>query len=227
VPDLKLEIVDVAGATRSLTPLLHFKLRISNSPPDEFIQALLLTVQIQIQSPQRSYNADEKEKLIELFGPPEDWGKTLRNRLWGHANVTVGAFQGTTEPVLPVPCTADLNVTATKYFHALESGKVSLLFLFSGSVFYLAGGRLQVSPISWNQECVYELDVNTWRELMEQHYPNASWLSLRRDVFARLYAHKRKHSLLTWEETIDHLLQQHQQAASLENAIAAPENVTA
>ncbi len=207
MPDLNFEISGVEAAAHSLTPLLHFKVRITNSPPDERIEAVLLTAQIQIQSPQRNYSAGEKENLVELFGPPEVWGQTLRNRLWAHANTTVGAFMGLTEAVLAVPCTFDLNITATKYFKALEGGEVPLLFLFSGSVFYTADSRLQVGPISWNQECVYRMQAQTWCALMERHYPNTAWVSLRGDVFDALYAYRRRHSFLSWEQTLEQLLQ--------------------
>src|SRR5262249_28752739 len=159
MPSLDFQITSVEAAMRSLTPLLHFKLRIANLRPDEPIRSVLLTAQIQIQSPQRTYGGQEMEKLVELFGPPEAWGQTLRNRLWAHTSATVGPFQGTTEAVLPVPCSGDLSLAATKYFYALEGGEVSLLFLFSGSVFYTDAGRLQVIPIPWNQECTFRMPV--------------------------------------------------------------------
>ena len=82
------------------------------------------------------------------------WGQTLRARLWTHANVNVRQFSGRTEAILSLPCTFDLNVSATKYFYALEGGEVPLLFLFSGTIFYTGDdGRLQVSQVSWNSEC--------------------------------------------------------------------------
>ena len=89
----------------------------------------MLQVQIQIHPTLRSYQPAEKEKLGELFGTPDRWGQTLRARLWTHANVNVPQFSGRTEAVLSVQCTFDLNVSATKYFYALEVGEVPLLFL--------------------------------------------------------------------------------------------------
>ncbi len=120
--DLSFQVTGVDGSVPSLTPLLHFKLQITNSSPQETVSAALITAQIQIQSAQRAYSASEKEKLFELFGPPEMWRQSLRNRLWAHANTTVGSFSGSTEAILPVACTADLNIPATKYFYALEDG---------------------------------------------------------------------------------------------------------
>jgi hypothetical protein len=228
MPELNFQVTGVETAARGVTPLLHFKIRATNSPPDHPIQAVLLNAQIQIQCPQRSYNPREKQNLVELFGPPEEWGKTLRNRLWAHANSTVGAFNDRTESILPIPCTYDLNVASTRYFYGLEGGEVPLLFLFSGSVFYSApDGRLQVSPISWNSECTYRIPIEVWRSLMEQQYPNTAWLSLQRDAFDRLYAFKRRHSIITWEQTIERLLQNERNEKGRGPRSAEPEEVTA
>lgn len=207
MPDLDFKITGVEAAARGLTPLLHFKVAITNTPETETIQSVILQAQIQIHAPQRAYGDAEKEKLSDLFGPPEDWGNTLRSRLWTHANTTVRTFTGATEAILPVPCTFDLNVAATKYFYALEGGEVPLLFLFSGTIFYAAAdGRLQVQQISWNKESAYRMPVSLWRELMEHHYPNSAWISLDRGVFDRLYEFKRQAGIATWEQTIERLL---------------------
>jgi hypothetical protein len=207
MPDLDFEITGVEPAVHGLTPLLHFKLQVTNAPATETIQTVILQAQIQIQSAQRAYNAREQERLSDLFGTPDRWGQTLRNRLWAHTNTMVRTFSEATKAVLPVQCTYDLNVAAAKYFYALEEGDVSLLFLFSGTVFYMAAdGRLQVQQISWDKECVYRIPVSQWREMMEQHFPKSAWLYLQRDSFERLYAYKRRHGLPTWEQTIERLL---------------------
>src|SRR5262245_14564793 len=152
MPELNFQVMGVEAVAHSVTPLLHFNLQITTSTPTETIHAVILNVQIQIQCPQRSYAAPEKEKLVELFGTPERWGQTLRNRLWTHASTTTGAFTGQTKIIVPVPASYDLNLPATKFFYALESGDVPLLFLFSGSVFFAdPAGRLQVERISWNK----------------------------------------------------------------------------
>jgi hypothetical protein len=207
MPDLNFRVTGVEPAARGLTPLLHFHLEVTNSPETELIQSVILQTQIQIQSGHRLYDDEEKEKLVDLFGTPDRWGQTLRNRLWAHANATVRPFMQSTEAVLPIPCTYDLNVLATKYFYALKEGAVPLLFLFSGTVFYAAAdGRLQVQQISWDKECSYLMPVRVWQELMECHFPNSAWVSLHRQVFERLYAYKRRQGLPTWEQTIERLL---------------------
>jgi hypothetical protein len=215
MPDLNFQVTSVTPVAHGLTPLLHFKLQITNTPESETIHGALLNAQIQIQSPLRGYNAREKEKLNDLFGTPDRWGQTLRNRLWTHSNATVRSFTGGTEAFLQVQCTYDLNLAATKYFYALEEGDVGLLFLFSGTVFYAApDGQFQAQQISWNKECVYRMPVSAWREIMEEHYPNSAWLYLHRDSFDRLYAYKRHNGLATWEQTIDQLLPQMEEATA-------------
>ena len=207
MPDPNFEITGVDAAVRGLTPLLHFKLRITNEPGIETIQSIILQAQIQIAAPQRSYQPNEKEKLHQLFGPPEQCGQTLRNKLWTHSNTSVRTFSGTTETVLPVPCSFDLNLAATKYFYGLEEGEVPLLFLFSGTIFYAApDGRLQVQQISWNKESTYRMPVQVWKDLMDQHYPETRWLYLGRDVFDRLYEYKRHAGVASWEQAIERLL---------------------
>jgi Family of unknown function (DUF6084) len=207
MPDLDFAVTGVDPATRGLTPLLHFKFRIANRPEEETIHSIMLQAQIQIQSPQRAYSPNEKEKLFELFGSPEQWGQTLRNKLWTHANTNVASFSGTTETVLAVPCSYDLNLAATKYFYGIEEGEVPLLFLFSGTIFYAGpDGRLQVQQISWNKEAAYRMPVARWKELMEEHYPNSAWLYLERDVFERLCQFKRRSGVTSWEQAIEQLL---------------------
>ncbi len=208
MPDLDFQVTGVEAANRGLAPLLHFQLGISCKPETQAIHGVMLHAQIQLQCPQRAYNEGEKEKLVELFGKPERWGQTLRNRLLGISSTTVRGFTGSAETVLPVPCTFDLNVAATKYFHALEDGEVPLLFLFSGSVFYEGnGGRLQVEQISWNKECAYRMPLQVWQNMMEEHFPNSAWLYLQRGLFDRLCAYKRDQGFVDWDETIARLLE--------------------
>ncbi len=207
MPDLDFKILGVEAANYGIVPLLHFKLEITNQPPEQTVQSVMLQAQIQIHPTLRAYEPEEKEKLGELFGTPDRWGQTLRARLWTHASVNVRSFAERTEENLAVPCTFDLNVSATKYFYALEGGEVPLLFLFSGTIFYQNGdGHLQIQQVSWNKECTYRLPIEVWKAMMDQHYPNSAWLSLRRDLFERLYAFRRREGLADWDQTIARLL---------------------
>ncbi|HEY3663418.1 MAG TPA: DUF6084 family protein [Chthoniobacterales bacterium] len=207
MPDLDFKILGVEAANYGIVPLLHFKLEVTNQPPEQTVQSVMLQAQIQIHPNLRAYEPAEKEKLGELFGTPDRWGQTLRARLWTHASVNVRSFAERTEENLAVPCTFDLNVSATKYFYALEGGEIPLLFLFSGTIFYQAeDGRLQIQQVSWNKECTYRMPIEVWKGMMDQHYPNTAWLSLGRDLFEQLYAFRRREGLADWDQTIARLL---------------------
>ncbi len=207
MPDLSFAIGDVEPAARGLTPLLHFELELANTPPTETVQSIMLQTQIRLEATHRSYNGREEEKLVELFGAPEDWGRTLKARHWTNVSVAVPTFTERTGVTLPVQCTYDLKLASAKYLYALEEGDVPLLFLFSGTIFYQTPeGRMQVQQISRTKECTYRMPVATWKAMMEKHYPGSAWMYLDRDVFERLYAYRRRNKLSSWEETIEHLL---------------------
>jgi hypothetical protein len=127
--------------------------------------------------------------------------------LWTHASVMVPAFTGDTSIELPVPCTFDFNVAATKYFYGLDSGEIAVKLLFSGTVFHEGPhGGLQVAQVPWNREADHKLPVSVWRAMMDQYYPNAAWLCLDRNIFDRLHRFKSANSLTTWEQALDKLL---------------------
>ena len=102
--------------------------------------ALRCAARFRSKSPAALYTAADKEKLRDLFGEPDRWSQTLRNLLWTHVSVNVPPFQDATVVDLPVPCTFDFNVAATKYFHGLGDGDVPLCMMFSGTVFYSQDG---------------------------------------------------------------------------------------
>ena len=207
MPDLSFQVMGAEVTPYAMVPLLTFRLQVTNASPDEAIHNVVLRCQIQIETTRRKYQPEEERRLRDLFGEPERWGQTLRAMLWTHASVVVPPFTGSTIAEVPVSCSYDFNVAATKYFYGLEDGEIPLDFLFSGSVFYQdPHGGLQVAPISWSQEARYRLPVATWRALMEAYYPNMAWVQLRRDVFDRLYQYKMDHGIPTWEQAIERIL---------------------
>jgi hypothetical protein len=208
MPDLSFSIEGVEPAPYGATPTLAFKLRVANANPGEPIHTVALRCQIQIDVARRRYTADEQVRMRDLFGEPERWSQTLRALLWTHASLIVPGFHGSTLVDLPIPCTFDFNVAATKYFDGLSAGEIPLQFLFSGTIFYADESEsLQICPISWEQEARFRLPVKVWRDMMETYYPNTVWLNLRRDVFDRLNEYKTQHGIPTWEQALDRMLQ--------------------
>ena len=207
MPDLTFEVQGAEAIPYAATPLLAFKLRITNANAAEAIHTIVLRAQIQIEATRRRYTPTEQRQLVELFGEPDRWSQTLRNMLWSHANTVVPSFQGETTADLPVPCTFDFNVGATKYFHGLSDGELPLIFLFSGTVFYEGlHGNLQVAPIPWDRESRFRLPIRIWRQVISTYYPNSTWLSLRKDVFERFYQFKVRNGIPTWEQALERLL---------------------
>lgn len=207
MPDLSFQVEAADMVPFATAPMLKFKLRVTNTPAQEAVQSIILRCQIQIEAARRRYNGHEPKGLYELFGEPERWSQTLKSMLWTFANTTVPPFAGSTVADVHVPCTSDFNVAAAKYFYALEAGEVPLTFLFSGTVFYEADdGTLQVTQVAWDKEALYRLPVRVWQEMMEHYYPNSAWLTLRKDVFDRLYQYKMRYGLTTWEQALERLL---------------------
>jgi hypothetical protein len=207
VPELSFSVEESAPVPYGAAPTLAFKLRIANTVAGEAIHTIALRCQIQIEATRRRYTPEEQRRMLDLFGEPERWSQTLRSLLWTHASAVVPGFEGSTMADLLVPCTFDFNVAATKYFEGLTDGDIPLRLMFSGTVFYAGeDGVLQVAPISWEQETTFKLSQKVWREMMDSYYPNTAWLSLRRDVFDRLYQYKTQHGIPTWEQALERVL---------------------
>ncbi len=206
--DLDFCIEDVKFEQHSAAPLLLFVLRVVNKTPDLRVLNVMLNCQIRIEPTQRRYDGEDHNRLSDLFGEPSRWAETLRSLLWTHASVCVPAVDTERKIDLPVPCSYDFNIAATKYFHGVEQGDVPLNFLFSGSVFYRDGeGRLQIDQIAWTKESAYRLPVSVWRAMMEHFYPQSTWLCLQHEAFEQLYRYKRRRGLPTFERALQELLE--------------------
>lgn len=207
MPNLNFTVQGAEPQPFAAAPLLIFKLGLSNTDVGEPIQTVALRCQLQLEVTHRRYSASEQERLLDLFGEPARWGQTLRTMLWTHTSVVVTPFTESTVVEMPVPCTFDFNIAATKYFAALEDGEVPVCLQFSGTVFYAnPNGGLQVAQIPWDKETRYRLPVKIWQEMMDIYYPNSAWLCLRRDIFERLHQYKMQQGLPTWERTLETLL---------------------
>jgi hypothetical protein len=207
MPDLDFKIESAEAVTFAAAPLLAFQLSISNANRGELIQSIMLRCQIQIETTRRKYDPPEQEQLSDLFGEPDRWAQTLRPMLWTHTNTVVPPFHDQTTIALPVPCTFDFNVAATKYFSALNEGEVPLNLMFSGTVFYeAADNTLQAEQIPWDKEARFRLPVWVWKEMINLYYPNMTWLCVRRDVFDRLSRFKMQQGIPTYDQTLELLL---------------------
>jgi hypothetical protein len=171
------------------------------------IRSATLNTQLRIAATRRSYNSDEKQRLVEVFGGQREFGRALASLLWTQTTLIVPPFTDSTVCELYIPCTYDFEVAASKYLDALADGLAPLEFLFSGTVFYsIDGGQLRVAHIPWDSEADFALPVSVYRQAMDYHFPDSAWLRLQRDTFDRLYDYRARNSMLSWESTVEALL---------------------
>ena len=135
MPDLSFQIEKAEPQRFTVAPTLLFKLRIANAAPNETIHSVALRCQIQLEVARRQYTPEDQSHLKDLFGEPDRWSQTLKTMLWTHASVVAPGFQDTAVVDVPVPCTFDFNVAATKYFHGFGRGRCSSKLSFQWNRF--------------------------------------------------------------------------------------------
>jgi len=187
-PDPEFTVVAATGNRYAASPALDFDIHVSE-PSGRAVYAIGLGVQVMIEPARRTYDAEAREQLVELFGPPERWGTTTRSFVWHKADVLVPNFVGSTTFRVPVPCTYDQELVAAKYFYAVPDGEVPLAFNFNGTVHYRGdGGRLQLSLVPWSCSAEYRFPVAVWRDLIEHYYPHTGWVPLQEGTLRALQA---------------------------------------
>jgi hypothetical protein len=207
MPDLDFHITGATIASQAVQPTLMFGLRIAASSSGMAVDAVALQCQIRIEPARRRYGELEADALTDLFGQRERWGETLKSFLWTHVHAQVPAFVSHTEFQLPVPCSYDFNVAATKFFHGIREGDVPLSFLFRGSVFHRdSGGNLQIAPVHWTGDARYRLPVALWRGMMARYYADGVWLPVPHATLDKLDRFRREHGFRDWAEAIERLM---------------------
>jgi len=220
MPELGFYIDDVAAMPHAATPMLAARLRVENARVLEPVHSISLNCQIMIEPLGRGYSAAEEARLHDLFGERERWAQSMKPLLWTIAVLRVKAFTETITIDVPLPCTLDFDVAATKYFYGLEQGEIRASATFSGTVFYArADGALQVMQIPWQSEARFQVSSAQWRAAIDAHYPGNLWLRLPRETFDRLYRYKVLKKIPRWEQLVDHLIDQAEQGDAVERAV--------
>ena len=189
----------------ALLPQLALRVLVEDASRAD-IYTIALRVQIMIEPQRRRYAAAESALLLDLFGPPERYGDTLRPMLWAHAGQMVLAFRGSTEIEVPVPCSYDVDVAANTYFSALESGSVPLNLLFSGTVIERGASGIASGFVPWSCEARFDLPVSVWRTTMDANFPNAAWIRVSREVFGELQRYKTAQQAPSWDIAVMQLI---------------------
>jgi len=207
-PEPEFEVVAATGRRHAALPALDFDVHVSE-PSGRAVYAIALGVQVMIEPARRAYDAEAREALTELFGPPERWGTTTRSFLWHKADVLVPNFVGATTFRVPVPCTYDQELVAAKYFSGVPDGEVPLAFNFNGTVFYREeDGRLQMSLVPWSCSAAFRLPVKTWHDLIEHYFPGMAWIAVRTETLRALRREKARRGAPTMDACVAALLRE-------------------
>lgn len=200
---LRVAIASVSSEPNAASPTLVFRVLVEE-PSVAFIQAALLRCQVFIDIHHRTYSGVEGERLKELFGEPARWVH-MRPLLWTTVPVVLSRCEGTVNLDVSISCSYDFEVSAGKYFRALEDGEIPLLFMFSGTIFAAESSALAVTQVSWDTDTRFRLPVRIWCEAMEQHFGDDTWVRLSRHGFDALDHVRRRRGFTTWDEVVEEL----------------------
>jgi Family of unknown function (DUF6084) len=204
--DPTFSVLDVEAVPHAATPTLRFHLHVDD-PAGRRVHTIALTTQIQIDPARRAYDDETRERLVELFGPPERWASTTEVFRWAHVSALVGGFTGATSFAVDVPCTYDLEIAASKYFYSLSGGEVPLSFLFNGMVLYAGeDDRLQVAQVPWSCTARWRMPVEAWKRVMAAYYPGGGWVRLGTETLDALAARKAAEGHHSFDALIAELL---------------------
>ena len=207
-PSPEFSVLGAEAIPHCAAPTLHFTCHVSETSGRE-VYAIALTAQVMIDPARRSYDPPTRERLVELFGEPERWGATTHSFLWAELSTMVSSFTGATTFVLPMPCSYDLEIAATKYLHSVPGGEVPLSFHFSGTIFYRGeADRLQIVKVPWDCTVRFGMPASVWRQMIEEHYPNGGWIRLSEETLDRLGRHKAGIGLPTFDAAVGDLLEE-------------------
>lgn len=205
-PDPRFTVTGAVPVEFAVAPTLAFTLQVTE-PAGREIYTIALSCQVNIDPARRDYDAETRERLVELFGDPGRWAQTTRSFRWLQTGVLVPAFQGSTTFQVPVLCNFDVELAATKYFYSLPDGEIPLTFLFSGTILYRSEtGDLQGAQISWDQQSAFRLPVSVWKELIGHYYPKTGWIGLHADTLDALARFKAARGLPTFDACVAELM---------------------
>ncbi len=208
IPEPEFSVLGARPVRHAATPMLTLDLQVAE-PSGRAVYMIALRIQVMIEPARRSYDDATRERLLELFGPPERWSVTTRSLVWTQLDVLVPAFTGTTTVAVPVACSYDQELAAAKYLYSLPDGEAPLALHFNGTIYYPGeDGGLQMVLLPWNKSIDFRLPVAAWRDTVEHYYPGTAWLALGSDTLERLQRAKLDRGLATLDACVQALLKE-------------------
>ncbi|MCW3064269.1 MAG: hypothetical protein JWN32_1441 [Solirubrobacterales bacterium] len=203
---LEFTILGAEPVEHSATPGVRFHLHITE-PEGREVYTIALSSLVHIDPARLTYDDATRDRLVELFGAPERWGSTTHSFQWARIESLVPTFTGSTAFTLEVPCTYDLEVASTKYFHSLSDDSVPLSFHFNGTVLYRGDDdRLQVVLVPWSCSSQWRMPIAVWKRTIAAHYPGGGWVRLQEDTLEQLSREKADRGLHTFDDTVRDLM---------------------
>jgi hypothetical protein len=201
--DLRFAITGAAPVAYAASPLLALDVRIETPEP---VESLLLRTSVRIEAGARETTPEEEARLKELFGTKEQWSRGSRSVLWTQVVNVVSAFTDASHVPITLPVSYDLAAIASKYLRALDGGVVPIRAQFAGTAFFRREQGLSAAPIALDREASFELPVQTFNEVVEQHFPGSAIITLKRELFDRLEAVRIERGLSSFDHAIEALL---------------------
>lgn len=206
-PQLAFEVLGAAHDPIAIQPTMRFELGVAEASARE-IYAITLTAQIMVEPAKRSYDAEQRAELADLFGEPSRWPATTRPFLWAHAHTLLHSFSGATTFGLDLPCSADLAVPASRYADALADDEVPIALHFTGRVLYAGEGqRVQVAHIGWDTMASYRMPAATWQAMIAHHHGDTRFVRVHKDTLAALTQVRTTRGLHDYDAVIGELLE--------------------
>jgi hypothetical protein len=205
VADLTFDCIAAQAERYAVQPTITLTLRVSETSGQR-VDAIALRCQIRIEPSRRRYTPAEEERLRDLFGETSRWADTLKPMQFTNISTMITSFSGHTEVELPVNFSYDMEIGSGRYFASLEAGEIPLLLLFSGTIFSVVDGRIQVQQVPWSKEAAFRLPVSVWREAVDAQFPNMAWITMSRETLSGLERFKTERALPTWDATLNTLL---------------------
>ena len=201
--DLRFAITGASPVPYAATPLLALDVRIEAAEP---VESLLLRTSVRIEAGARPTTPDEEARLKELFGAKEQWSRGSRSVLWTQVVNVVSAFSDASHVAITLPVSYDLAAVASKYLRALDGGGVPIRAQFGGTAFFRREQGLSAAPIALDREARFELPVQTFNEIVEQHFPDSAIITIKRELFDRLEAMRVERGLSSFDQALEALL---------------------
>jgi Family of unknown function (DUF6084) len=204
VSELGFSVTGIVPERYAAVPMLSARIHVTEAT-GAVVHAMALRCQVRIEPQRRRYD-EAVEGLSDLFGRRERWATTLKSLLWMHTSTMVRGFSDSIDIELPLPCSYDFEIAATKYLRAIESGEIPLSFLFNGTVFVRGATGFEVEQIPWHTDVEFRMPVQIWRDAIELFFPNSGWIRADRSAIAALDRFRTDRGLTGWDETISALL---------------------